>query len=776
MQTRRSRALAVLAAGGWCVALLILPAAAQPPRADDPLADRSLDKAPLFVERPGLTEFRGVLVVRPRPIEAWVRMGYTPGEAAEFHARAVAMMPNVTRHFPATGEYLVDAAAAYGATLAQRGAANPPARGEAENAVSRMLMDSGLFEYADPDWTCFPLATPNDPLYNNQWHLPKISAPAAWDFQTGSSNIIVGFVDTGIDVNHPDLSPLRVPGFNSVTNTPEVQGGQVNDINGHGTLVTGTGAARGNNNLGVAGVGWNLRPMHVRTSNLSSGNASQSDILNGARWAVENGAKSASCSYSGVDTNSVQTTGAYIKSIGGLLVYAAGNDARDLSNIDFADVIIVGASDQGDNRASFSAFGRGVDIFAPGVSIYATTNGSGYGAASGTSFSTPMVNGAIGVVWSVAPSFSPTAVQNFILTSATDLGAPGDDNVFGWGRLNLNAAVAQARATLAPANPTANPDFGTALWGAPVTLDVLADDSDPNPTDTLSILSFPGTTPGGGAVSRSVGTGPGGRDRLTYTPGGVFTGTDTFTYTLTDNTGRTANGSVSITVFNPATLRDPDPPLFSRQGVRTAFYRIPAGTSQLPDFDALTPYARNSTIQVNFGPTNGFVSNSGQTDNIAAIFSGWIVVPIADTYTFRLTSDEGSKLYVGNTLLIDNDGLHGPITRTGSIGLKPGRHRVRIEYFEATGSATCVVELGGSAPAEAGGLPMGVVPTSSWTLATCPIDFNNDDSIDLSDFFTYLNAFDAGQSLADINDDNTIDLSDFFEFLNLFDINCGIPQ
>jgi subtilisin family serine protease len=726
---------------------------------------------PRFVERPGIVEFSGKLIVRPFQVGDFESLGYAPEEAQQRYDSLVASIPNIVRSYPETGEFIVDARAAARAGASGLTIADDAAAGAAENALSAQLMATGLFHYADPDWICFPLKTPNDPQYGNQWHLPKINAPGAWDNATGAG-ITLGFVDTGVYLTHPDLASQRLPGYNSASHIAEANGGDVSDINGHGTLVAGTGAAKGNNAVGVAGVGWNLNYIMVRTSNDSSGNASQSDILEGARWAIDNGAKSASCSYSGVNSNSIETSGVYIKGKGGLLCYAAGNDAADLSTFDFANVIIVGASDGGDGRASFSAYGRAVDLFAPGVSIYATTNGGGYGSASGTSFSTPMVNGAIGVIWSVAPAMTNNTVENILLTTCKDLGSAGNDNTWGWGRVDLSAAVTAARALLSPLPPTAASDAATALWSTPLTIDVLANDADPNPGDTISITSFPATTSHGTAVTRSVGTGPGGRDQLIVTPNGSYTGIDSFTYTISDQTNRTANATVSFQIYDPASLRDPDPPLYSQPGVRVHYFYPITGMTQLPDFDSMSPNWRANLTQINITPTVGFVGNGGASDNVAAQFTGWVNVPIADYYTFFVESDEGAQLFVGDQLVVDNDGLHSAQERSGSIGLKPGRHKVVVRYFEATGSATCVVKFQTASGVESGGLLKQVIPTNRWTRMTCPADMNNDDMIDLSDLFTFLNAFDQSGASADLNNDDSTDLGDLFLFLNLFDSNC----
>lgn len=764
-------ALGLFVVAGLAVGFASGPApAAAPPRQSEQSPEPS-GASPRFVQRPNISEFSGKLVVRPFQISDWQTLGFGLEEATARYNDAVAQIPNVVRAIPQTGEFLVDAVAF---ARASAGSAAIPAQepGAAENALADVLMATGWMHYAEPDWIHFPLAVPNDPNYQQQWHLPKINAPAAWNTNTGAG-ITIAFVDTGVHLAHADLSSQRLPGYNSASHVAEVNGGDISDIAGHGTLVAGTGAAKGNNFTGVSGVGWNLNYIMVRTSNQASGNASGSDILEGARWAIDNGAKSVSCSYSGINDSSIEQTGVYIKGKGGLLLYAAGNDSANLSGFDWANVIVCGASDSGDARASFSAYGRGVDLFAPGVSIYATTNGGGYGSASGTSFSAPMVNGAIGVIWSVAPAMTNNTVENLLLTNCKDLGPVGNDDTWGWGRLDLAKAVTAARSLLSPVAPVAAADAATSIWSSAAIIDVLGNDSDPNPGDTISISSFPATTPNGSVITRSVGTGPDGRDQLIFTPSGSYSGTDSFSYTISDNTGRTASSSVSVQVFDPDSLRDPDPPLYSQPGVRVHYFYPILGMTQLPDFDELSGLWRANLTQIKLGPTVGMIGNGGATDNVAVEFTGWVNVPIADLYTFSTESDEGSKLYVGDQLVVDNDGLHAAQERSGQIGLKAGRHKVVVHYFDATGSATCIARIQGSAGVEAGGLIRQIIPNTRWTRKTCPADLNNDDQLDLVDFFSFLNAFDAGNSQADINNDDSTDLNDFFLFLNLFDSDCN---
>lgn len=392
------------------------------------LALVSFASAQQWVSKPGVQEFTGQLIVRPLQIDALMNKSLAFSTITTTRARAKSRLSAVQlRYYADVDEYVVKVPV-----------------GKNENTYAAELMATGDYQYVQPNWRCYPLKAPNDPKFNEQWHHKTIQSDKAWDLWTGSNSFTSAFVDTGIKTSHEDLKDLRVPGFNSVDRKTEAEGGQVEDINGHGTHVSGCGAAHGNNGKGVSGVGWNFKVMHVRTSNSTGGGASFDDIMFGARWAIDHGAKTASASYSGVDGPSVGTTGTEIKASGGLFLYAAGNDARDLSGFQYLDTIVVGASAAGDVRAGFSAYGRGVNVFAPGQDILSTTSDGGYGFASGTSMATPVCNGVLSLLWSANPTLSATEAQEILYTTCDQIGS---SSIFGNGRVNAYKAVVAALAT-----------------------------------------------------------------------------------------------------------------------------------------------------------------------------------------------------------------------------------------------------------------------------------------------------------------------------------------
>jgi hypothetical protein len=304
---------------------------------------------------------------------------------------------------------------------------------------------------------------------------------------------------------------------------------------------------------------------------------------------------------------------------------------------------------------------------------------------------------------------------------------------------------------------------------APATIDVLANDWHSSNLP-MTIASFSPTSSRGGTITRSVGTGPGGRDRLTYTPPLNSAGLDSFTYTVNDAGGNPASAAVVAQLYNPATYRNPENPAQVRPQLEAAYYDLVAPGS-LPNFSTLTPYLRALRPSINFPSTSGQVALSGRNDNVGIVFAGYINIPATDLYRFHIASDDGSRVYLGETLIIDHDGLHGMTERSSAlIGLKPGRHALRVEYFEAGVDAGVILSL------SSGTISKAAVPASMLfsTLPTCTADFDGDGDTgtdaDIQAFFACL----AGNCCplcgsADFNNDGDTgtdaDIESFFRVL-----------
>jgi thermitase len=320
------------------------------------------------------------------------------------------------------------------------------------------------FEFAEPDAVLAPDAAPNDSYYPSEWHLPKIGAPSAWDVTTGSSSVIIAVLDTGVDGTHPDLSAKMLPGWNMYDNNSDTR-----DVYGHGTAVAGTAAAASNNGTGVASVAWGCKILPIRISDLN-GYATYSTIANGLTYAADHGARVANVSYGASDSSAVASAAQYFQSRGGVVAMAAGNQSTFISAADNPYVLTVSATDANDALASFSNTGNFIDLAAPGVNIYTTTRGGGYGTWWGTSFSSPIVAGAAALVISANPSLSGAQVQDILKQTADDRGTTGWDTSYGHGRVNAGKAVHAAIGnpgtdTVAPTAAITSPSAGSVLSG-----------------------------------------------------------------------------------------------------------------------------------------------------------------------------------------------------------------------------------------------------------------------------------------------------------------------
>lgn len=494
------------------------------------LAQAPAARAVHYTAVPGDREFSGRLIVRPLQPQHWQAAGLSEQQIEQRREQALVALADypLVEYIWQTDEYII--------SLPQ---------GQTENEAANALLTTGQFQYAEPDWIVYPLSCPNDALFNSQWHHVNMDSCAGWNVHTGNPSVSVGICDTGIRTTHQDFQQHRLEGYNAVDRVWESQGGVIGAIHPHGTMTTGCAAANGNNGVGISGVGWNLSHRMLRVSNSTGGGSSLSTLQHAARTAVESGDRVASVSYSGVDVSSNLSTATYIRSIGGLLVWAAGNDGRNLTygNRDNDDIIVVGATDINDNKASFSAYGQFVDLVAPGVSVFTTDSGSDsdYASVSGTSFSTPLTAGLAALIWSADPSLTPAEVEAILKGGVDDLGSSGVDNTYGYGRINVNGSlglVGGGGNQPPVASLSANPLSGDAPLN--VSFDASAS-FDPDG----SIVDFSWDFDGDGVYDQSTGTSP--------LAGSTYTVPDSYNATVrvTDDLGATATDSVTINVTDP---------------------------------------------------------------------------------------------------------------------------------------------------------------------------------------------------------------------------------
>lgn len=328
-------------------------------------------------------------------------------------------------------------------------------------AAELMTRDANVL-WAEPDARAQALATPNDPRYPEQWHYQSgaggLNLPSAWDIATGQG-VVVGVVDTGV-LAHEDLSDNLLTGYDFISSASMANDGDGRDGNAsdsgdgcssghsswHGTHVAGTIAAVSNNGIGVASVAWNAKILPVRV--LGCGGGYTSDIADGMLWAAgvsvsgttppNQAAKVLNLSLGGQGScpSTFQAAINAVRAQGTVVVVAAGNsnaDARNFFPANCAGVISVAAVGPRGTRASYSNFGAGVDVAAPGgnmsagttAGILSTYNSGGstpatdnYNYLQGTSMATPHVAGVAALMLGRNPSLKPDEVEVLLKSSA----------------------------------------------------------------------------------------------------------------------------------------------------------------------------------------------------------------------------------------------------------------------------------------------------------------------------------------------------------------------
>ncbi len=361
-------------------------------------------------------------------------------------------------------------------------------------------------EYAEPNYNYFASMIPTDTYYSKQWYLKKIKAPEAWDEIRESDKIIIAIIDSGVQIDHPDLQD------NIWKNKREVAGnkmdddgnGFIDDVHGwdfvnnvpdpspkfkgnyteagimHGTIVAGIAAASGNNAAGISGVTWKAQIMPLKVLD-DKGEGNTNNVVRAIDYAIANGADIINLSFVGFGYSQSLDNAIKRAYDAGVIVVAAAGNEEDGGNGYSLDktpmypachdggpgenrVIGVAATDTLDQKASFSSYGfKCVDIAAPGVSVISTVvnsptnylNGQPFndfydGYWSGTSMATPMVSGALALIEAANPNMNRGQVISTLLSTADNINRlnPNYLNQLGKGRLNVYAAVSAAKEAL----------------------------------------------------------------------------------------------------------------------------------------------------------------------------------------------------------------------------------------------------------------------------------------------------------------------------------------
>jgi len=341
--------------------------------------------------------------------------------------------------------------------------------------IERFAGDSRI-EFIEPNYIYTLAAVPNDPEFGAQWSLRNtgqaggtpgadIDAVAAWDVTTGSDEVIVAILDTGIDAAHPDLAP------NLYTNPGEIAGnaldddrnGFIDDVHGwdfggadadpadtygHGTEMAGVIGAVGDDSTGVAGIAWSVRLLPVKIADASGTTSANLTVL-GIDYGVTMGARILNYSWSsGPSSEAMRLAIERARDAGVLFVIGAGNVGLDNDAVpsfpvcyDLENIVAVASTNNRDELSNFSCYGAtSVDLAAPGEAIRTTLHGGRYVSDSGTSLATPHVSGVLALLWSRSPGLSAARAKEQLLASAERIPSLAGRMLTG-GRLDAAAAL-----------------------------------------------------------------------------------------------------------------------------------------------------------------------------------------------------------------------------------------------------------------------------------------------------------------------------------------------
>jgi subtilisin family serine protease len=456
------------------------------------------------------------------------------------------------------------------------------------------------FRYAEPDFIYEIQATPNDSSFGTLWGMHNtgqsggvadvdIDAPEAWNVSTGSSSVVVGMVDTGIDLDHPDLAA------NVWVNTSEIPGnsidddgnGYIDDINGydwwgngatdgagdsvpddqnnHGSHTAGTVGAVGNNSLGVVGVNWNVKMMSLKIGG-SGPSVSGSDAVSAMNYMTDMKTRGinvrvSSHSWGGGSFSTPMNAAIAAHAAADIVfVAAAGNGGADFvgdnndstpfypSSYTQPNIIAVGNHTRTSARNSSSNFGAtSVDLFAPGTSILSTIRNGGYSSFDGTSMAAPHVAGVAALCFAVSPGSTYSQVKDAIMDGVDPVASFASISVSG-GRLNAFNALQNLAAV---PNIPGTPDLDAASDNGVFSTDNITNDTTPTFSGTgttgLTVKLFSDGVEVGSAVVA------GGAYNITTTP--LANGARSITASQTDGlltSSTTAPVIVSIDTIAPA--------------------------------------------------------------------------------------------------------------------------------------------------------------------------------------------------------------------------------
>nr|QNO52788.1 hypothetical protein HGGDFBBL_00020 [Methanosarcinales archaeon ANME-1 ERB6] len=302
---------------------------------------------------------------------------------------------------------------------------------EKEKVLAESLAE---VKYVEKNKLVHVLYTPNDSYYPSQWGLKRINADKAWDIEKGSKNVTLAILDTGIDYGHEDLGNYA-GSFDFVNNDSDPL-----DDHGHGTAVAGVAAAFIDNERGIAGIA-QVDILVLKVLN-ETGWGTDWDVARAITYAANHSANVISMSFGGDSSALMEDACDYAWNNNSLLVAASGNgNSSVLFPAACHSVIAVGATDEDDERASYSNFGPELELVAPGNGIRTTHPDNSYTYYRGTSIATPHVSGVAALLKSKHAKLSNEKIRERLRTTAEDLGEEGKDDYYGYGMVNAYAAL-----------------------------------------------------------------------------------------------------------------------------------------------------------------------------------------------------------------------------------------------------------------------------------------------------------------------------------------------
>ncbi len=339
--------------------------------------------------------------------------------------------------------------------------------------LARKLAASESIEWAEPEFVYELAFTPNDPSFTagSQYNLNIINAQQAWDVTTGSEDIVIAVIDTGVDWEHEDLAGniwINEAEFNGLPGVDDDLNGFVDDIRGwdyngtdgppdnnpreegdvHGTHVAGIAGAATNNSTGIASIGYNCKIMAIKVTVGIERSVDANVIFNGVLYAVDSGADIVNLSWGGGGfSNAEQEIVYYAIENGVLIVGSAGNSG--VNEVEYPGrydgVLSVGWTNSSDRVEISSNYGKEVDVMAPGSLILSTTASShtSYGYKNGSSMAAPLVAGLAGLVKHRFPEYTPLQIAEQIRVNADNIDNmnPSYTYMMGSGRINAFKAV-----------------------------------------------------------------------------------------------------------------------------------------------------------------------------------------------------------------------------------------------------------------------------------------------------------------------------------------------